>query len=115
MLSGSLRTKITFQNEIVTENEYGEETISYEDFTTTFAKVHSYTGTEKFMVDQEISQARTEMWVRYRPNLSVKMRIKWENYYKGNLVETVYYKIESIANYQNRNKELRILCSKIEE
>ena len=115
MNSGRMRNRITIQRETVSKDEYGQDIKTWQDWKTVFADIKNYNGNESYMANQEVVISRTEMYIRYIPLVSVKMRIKYEEHWKGTLIETKFFKIESIANIEQKNEELKLLCTKIEQ
>lgn len=115
MKIGNMNNRIVIQNYVNTKDDFGQPIKAWQDWKTVFASVKNYNGNENFMANQEVVISRTEFFIRYIPALSVKMRIKYDEYWKGTLVETKYFKIESINNIDNKNEELKLLCSKIEQ
>lgn len=114
MQIGKMNTKITIQRETIDRNDYGEEIKTWDDVHIVYAKQRQLTGSEKYITSQELSISRTEFYIRYIPRISVKDRIKITEIYKGITIGDIYYKIESIANVDGKNVELKILCSRIE-
>lgn len=110
-----MNNRITIQREVVSRDDYGQEIKAWEDWKTVFANIKNYNGNESYMANQEVVISRTEMYIRYIPSVSVKMRVKYEEMWKGTLVETKFFKIESINNIDQKNEELKLLCTKIEQ
>ena len=115
MRIGRMNNRITIQQEIVTKDDYGQEIKTWQDWKTVFADIKNYNGNESYMANQEVVISRTEMYIRYIPEVSVKMRIKYDETWKGTLIETKFFKIESLNNINNENTEIKILCTKIEQ
>lgn len=115
MRVGKMNNRITIQREVTTRDDYGQEVKAWEDWKTVFADVKNFNGNESYMANQEVVISRTEMYIRYIPAVSVKMRIKYEEIWKGTLIETKFFKIESLNNINNENTEIKILCTKIEQ
>ena len=113
MQSGKLKTKIIIETETVTRNNFGEEIKSYTQKANVFARIRNLTGSEKFKELQELSVSATEFYIRFLPNISVKDRVVLTETFRG-VQTTTYYKIESTANIDGANKELKILCTRIE-
>lgn len=115
MRIGRMNNRITIQQEVVAKDDYGQEIKTWQDWKTVFADIKNYNGNESYMANQEVVISRTEMYIRYIPAISVKMRIKYDETWKGTLIETKFFKIESLNNINNENTEIKILCTKIEQ
>jgi len=114
MQTGKMNTRIIIEEEATTRNEFGEEVKTWSIVTEVFAKQRQLTGSERFTELQDLSMSRTEFYIRYIPALSIKNRVVVIEKYKGITFDPTIYKIESIANIDGRNVELKLLCSRIE-
>jgi len=114
MQIGKMNTRIVIEEETITRNTFGEELGAWNSVAEVFAKQRQLTGSERFTEEQELSMSRTEFYIRYIPALSVKNRVVVNEKYKGITLDPTIYKIESIANIDGKNVELKLLCSRIE-
>ena len=106
MKAGKLNKKIAIQSFTTVANDYGELVQTWATYHTPFAEVKHRDGTEFTRGGETISKLQTTFIIRYKEGISVKDRI----IYGG---ET--YQIESINNFEEKNREQHIKTYKIED
>lgn len=101
MRAGPLRHRITIQKATETQNAYGEPVASWSEFVQASASVDPISSREYFSAQRENAEITHRIRMRYRPNITHKMRVKW-----GERV----FDIRSIINANSRNRSLELLC-----
>lgn len=76
---GLLDRRIEIQEIIESQNEAGETIEVPVKLFETWAQVIEMRGTERFTSQQTVAQAETKFKMRYRPNISAKSRIIYNN------------------------------------
>lgn len=90
---GKKRHRITIQRSTPTLNSYGEPVDSWSTLATPWAEQIDQPGREYFKADQRISEAMIIFRIRYRTDLTTKMRVS----FNGEL-----YDIKALPVYGNR-------------
>lgn len=101
MKIGDMRHRITFQDSMKTSDDYKGHSISWTNFITVWASIEPLTGREFFAAHQIKAEVTHRVKIRYRDDITVKMRIKF-----GARVLA----IESILDIKERHEVLEILC-----
>lgn len=101
MKIGDMRHRITFQEEVKTPDSHKGFTVGWRDLVSVWASVEPLSGREYFYSQQIKADITHRVKLRYRADITVKMRIKHRN---RNLA------IESILDKKERREELEILC-----
>lgn len=101
MRSGRLNKRITIQQLVSTQNAYGEPNEQWVLFDNAWAAVSPLAGRKYYEAQQSNSEITTEIRVRYRENLSVRMRI---------LSGDEIYDIKSIINPDTKGEEMILMC-----
>jgi len=102
MNPGRLRHKIDIEQEATTPNSYGEPTQSWSAFLSSIsASIDPVSGREYFASDMTNAEVTHKIRVRYRTGIFPKMRVKFG---------TRYFDIVSVLNFEERNKELLLMC-----
>lgn len=103
--AGQLRKRITIQNTTASQDAYGAEAITWENFAVhRAAEVTPLSGREFFDAQQTQGSIEVRFKIRYIKGITSKMRILYNG--EG-------YDIQSVINLNERNRELQILCSRI--
>jgi SPP1 family predicted phage head-tail adaptor len=76
--SGDFRTLVLVQDEDLTDDGYGGQTVAFTTIAEPFAKVVSKRGGEGFGSSSRRSTATYEMTMRYNPEITAKMRVTWK-------------------------------------
>lgn len=105
MRAGRLRHRVTVQQLVAgspQQKATGEPDESWTDFISVWASVEPITGNERFLAQQHLSQVTTKINMRYRSGITASMRVVF-----GQAI----YNIHAILNWEERNRELTLLCS----
>lgn len=79
MRAGELNNLVTLQEQVTTENEYGEEEITYQDYKDVWADIENLSGDRYFEAQAANSEVTGEITIRYRTDINEKMRVKYNN------------------------------------
>ncbi len=103
--AGLLRKRITIQNTTASQDTYGAQNITWENFAVNRpAEVTPLSGREFFDAQQTQSSIEVRFKIRYIRGIKPKMRILYNG--EG-------YDIQSVINLNERNREFQILCSRV--
>jgi SPP1 family predicted phage head-tail adaptor len=75
MRAGDLDRKITFQKKTPTQNDFGEEEMTWATYAKVWAKQVPQGGNEAVQVGHEVGQLPVKFRVRYRNDFNEEMRI----------------------------------------
>lgn len=101
MKIGEMRQRITFQQPVKTPDGHKGHTVGWQDMVTCWASVDPLSGREYFYSHQIKAEITHRVKIRYREDITVKMRIKHRD---RNLA------IESILNLKEKRQIIEILC-----
>ena len=102
--AGEINKRITIKTQVLTQNSYGEEIITWSNFCTVWAKITSSSGKEFYAV-QKLNPETTALFkIRYRSGLDTSMRI----YYGTRIFDILY-----IDNVGEGNVEINLLCKEL--
>lgn len=101
MKIGELRHRITFQKEIKTPDGHKGFVSQWQDVVTVWASIEPLSGREYFYSHQIKAEVTHRVKIRYREDITVKMRIK----HRDRVLE-----IESILDLKEAHQTLEILC-----
>lgn len=105
MRAGKLRHRISIERAIETQDSsYNEPTSQWVLFAEVSASISPLNGRELIRAKQVELKTDTEIMIRYLDGLSPKMRIVYRDR---------VFEILSIINTEERNRELRLLCSEV--
>ena len=96
-----MRHRITFQRPVKTDDSHKGHTVAWQDLMTVWASVEPLSGREYFAAHQIAAEVTHRVKVRYRQDITVKMRIKH--------LDRVLA-IESIIDKEERHQTLEIFC-----
>jgi len=102
MRAGKLRHRIAIQQETATQDIYGAEVKTWTTKKELWAEIDPPKSREFFATGQTQAEVTTRVRIRYLPNVTPNMRIKFG---------TRYLNINSIINPDERNKELIMMCN----
>lgn len=106
MRAGALRHRITIQEPKSSAGALGEKIKSWSDFVTVWAAIEPFRGRELLEAHQREAEITTRFIIRYKSGLNTRMRLKFGS---------KYYKIESIINLEERNRDLEIMALETED
>lgn len=103
MRAGTLRHRVTIQQNTPTQDAFGEPIESWSTYATVWAAVEPLTGNERFVPVGAQVQATvsTRIRIRYRDGVTNQMRVLW-----GSRI----YRIEAVLNLEERDREIHLLC-----
>lgn len=101
MKIGDLRHRVTVQEAVKTPDGHKGFTVSWRDLFTAWASVKPLSGREYFTAHQMAAEITHRVKIRYRQEITVKMRIKHEDRVLN---------IESIIDLEEKHLVLEILC-----
>lgn len=104
MRTGRLRHQVTIQTPIETKNDFGELVVTWSNISTgVWVGIEPLRGREFFASKQTNAEIETRVVMRYRPDMTAKMRILHG--------ENEYY-VDTIINVEERNRELQLMCTR---
>lgn len=108
MRSGRLRQRITIQNKAsVSQDGYGEETITWGDYHTCWAAVEPLRGGEYYeqeMAGADVSTRIVIRWPGSSKEITPEMRVSFDG---------AYYDIQSVILVEERNREVHLMCREV--
>jgi SPP1 family predicted phage head-tail adaptor len=104
MRAGRLRHRVTIQDKVVTQDDYGEEVITWSDVDTVWASVEPLRGEEFAELRRAGAELTTRIVMRYQSGIAPEMRAM-----EGSHV----YDILSVINVEERDKELHLMCREL--
>ena len=111
MQPARLRSRVTLQRRVETQNAFGEVTWSWADVAELWADVETIAGKEYFAAAQVQGGADTKIRLRYRQGITEKMRITRISEY-GSPIRYEKFDILTVINCGERNKELMLMCKR---
>jgi len=101
--SGTLDRQVTLSHRVLTENAYGEQTVSWPTaYATVFARRTDMQGTKRVIAQQFTTQQMTEFTIRYRDDLLMTDRLV-------SVEEGLSYEILQVSQL-GRHEGLNLLC-----
>jgi SPP1 family predicted phage head-tail adaptor len=107
---GQLRHKITIEHVAEVQDENGNITNEWATFLEAWAQVMPLTGAEAFQARQLDASLDHRVWLRYRPGVHPKMRIKFQE--PSGVIH--YFDIRSVNNPYYRGERLELMCMELE-
>ena len=99
MRAGELRNRITFQEPVHTRDTFQADVITYTDVVTVWAAIDWESGRRFLEAAQLNAEVQGVVRIRYRDDVKPEWRIKFGDR---------YFEIISIANIQERRRELQL-------
>ena len=103
MKAGSLRHKITIQENAALNDGAGSQKAVWQDVCTVHAAIKPLSGRELIVSQAENSEISVRIVIRYRTGITASMRIVYQN--------TIYAIVAPPINTDMRNTELQIMCA----
>jgi len=103
MKAGSLRQKITIQENAALNDATGSQKPVWQDVCTVQAAIKPLSGRELIVSQAENSEISVRIVIRYRAGITAAMRIVYQN--------TIYAIVAPPINTDMRNTELQIMCA----
>jgi SPP1 family predicted phage head-tail adaptor len=104
MNSGELRHRIKIQKLEKNQDTFGQPVESWPDVATVWASVEPLVGRQFFEAETITHELTHKIKLRYRQGVTPSMRVKFGDR---------YFQIVSIINYQERNRELQLMCREL--
>jgi SPP1 family predicted phage head-tail adaptor len=102
--SGSLRNSVVLYSSTVAKNAYGEDVATWASYDTVWASIRPVSSRESESAMQTVGTVSHEVVIRYLSTVSIKHRA----YFGTRVLE-----IASIANKDERNEYLTLLCNEV--
>jgi SPP1 family predicted phage head-tail adaptor len=104
MNAGRLRHQVILYKPVDTQNTYGEPEVRWQKVADLWARIEPLQGREYFAAKQAVSEIEARVTIRYRSDVTARMKIT----HGAN-----DYLIETIINPGERNKELQLMCRRL--
>ena len=104
MIAGKLRHRIVIQSPTETVNSYGEREQSWSTFATVWGSIEPLKGSEFIAAQQTNAELSVRMRIRYLAAIKPKYRVSWNDR---------TFEINSIANIEERNREIELMCTEM--
>lgn len=104
MNAGALRHRITLQQPIETQDEFGEVVITWQDVASVWAEVADLSGREFFAAMQTVSEITTRVRLRHRSDVETRWRM---------VVGARVLDIQAVIDPDGRKRELLLLCREV--
>lgn len=98
---GDLRQQVIIQTMTITRDTYGQEIETPATFATVWADIQPMLGKERIEGAATTSPVDTKIRIRSLAGVTAKMRVLWG---------TRTYKIESVVNVRERQREMVLYC-----
>jgi SPP1 family predicted phage head-tail adaptor len=105
--AGSLRHRISIQQQSATQDTVGQPIQEYSDFARVAAAIEPINGRELFMSQQQLPQVDTRILLRYRSGISANMRAV---YMPGSIYARINYDIKLVVDVQMLHKWIVLIC-----
>ncbi|MCX7903277.1 MAG: phage head closure protein [Caloramator sp.] len=102
--AGEYRHIIIFQELTNKRNDYGEIEKEWKDVYKTKAAIYPLSSKELFQAGVISNETTHKIYLRYSPRIKNDMRIKFKDR---------YFSIISIINFEEKNRELQLLCREL--
>ncbi|WP_374711533.1 phage head closure protein [Symbiobacterium terraclitae] len=98
------RQRVTLQQHVVGQDEYGQPIDTWQDVATVWAAVEPLRGREYFAAHQVQAEVTTRIRIRYRRGIRPEMRVL----YDGRV-----FNILSVIDPEERHRELQLMCREV--
>jgi len=102
MRAGKLRHRITIQERVETQDDYGSSVAAWVTFATVHASVEPISGKELLAAQAINSETRVRMRLRYISGITSDMRVSFN---------LKLYNIQEIIDFKEENRELQLMCN----
>ncbi|OPX87736.1 MAG: Phage head-tail joining protein [Pelotomaculum sp. PtaB.Bin104] len=106
MRAGELRHRITIQEPVETLDSLKTPVLSWQDVATVWAAVEPLRGREYLEVKNTNTELSARIRIRYRRGINPSMRVKY-----GSRI----FNIESVIDFEERHREIHLMCSEVFE
>lgn len=105
MKAGELRHRVTIQQRVTGQDEYGQPLNTWQDMATVWAKIEDLTGREYFSAQQiPTAQVSTRATIRWRADVKPEMRLV-----HGSRV----LDIKAVLDPDGRRRQLQLMCQEV--
>ena len=104
MKIGSLQHRVALQQKTVNEDAIKQQSESWTDMSTMWARIEPLSGREYFAARQENAEITAKITIRYRPGINTDLRIVFD----GRIFEVL-----SVVNPEERCKLLILMCKEV--
>lgn len=101
---GKMRHRITIEQKTKVSDGAGGYTESWVPFVTVWASIDPVSGKEFFEAQQTQSSVSHKIRIRYKSGVLPAMRVN----FKGRI-----FGIESVINWEERNRDMLLMCSEV--
>ena len=102
--AGELRHRVTIQQLVESQNEYGEITTTPQTFASVWGAVEDLSGREYFAAQQINAEVSTRIRIRYRAGVVPKMLA---------VCDGRIYDILAVLDPDGRRRELHLMCKAV--
>ncbi len=102
MRASKLRHLLTIEQVTETQNSYGEPVPSWSELARVYGSLEPLQGRELFSVSMVDNEITSKAVIRYRDDVTPKMRVKFRD---------EYYQIKVIRNLGTKDRELELLLT----
>ena len=99
-----MRHRITIQQQTVTRDSYGGETVTWSTFAVVYAAVEPIKGQEFFESAKVNAETSHRIRIRHYPGIAPKMQVSWDSR---------IFRIEAVLNIDERDRELHLICREV--
>lgn len=104
--AGDLDRRIIIESETIIRDEWGDEISTWATLATVWAKIQFNTGAEVTEADQQVSLNRIFFTVRYRTDITARMRINYDSqYYTIKYISQLGRQVGTILHCELRDHE----------
>lgn len=104
MKIGTLRHRIQIQIKTISEDSLKQQTESWTDVATVWARIEPLSGREYFQARQETAEVSVKVTMRYRNDISPSMRLRFEDR---------IFEVLSVINPEERCILLLLMCKEV--
>lgn len=104
MNPGELRHQVALQSSTMTTNSFGEKITTWSTYALAWAAIKPLQGRELANAKQVHEQIDYEIRIRFRESVDSSHRI---------LFGSRIFEVQAVLNVDERNKELKLLCTEI--
>lgn len=104
MKIGTLRHRIQIQTKTISEDSLKQQTESWTDVATVWARIEPLSGREYFQARQETAEVSVKVTMRYRNDIVPSMRLRFEDR---------IFEVLSVINPEERCILLLLMCKEV--
>jgi SPP1 family predicted phage head-tail adaptor len=104
MQAGRLRHQVTLETQSTILDTFGEESNAWTATATVWASIEPISGRERLLASGTQADITHRIRMRYRSGVAPRMRVTFG---------TRHFDIVSVANREERNRELELMCQEL--